>query len=114
MLLATSTADAFFVVTGWLPALQAEKLKLALVCSSLTGNFQYRVCYRLATTSTQDPGAWTTAFDQWRTAGEACTGMLTPAGGSDMWIQVGIQYALSSGSALGQASVSAVVAAKTT
>ena len=112
---ANGVGNSFVAATGWVPLLQAQKAKLAVVCNSLTGNFQWRVAYRLATTSTQDPGAWTTTFDSWRTAGEVCVADLTPATtDNEMYIQLGIQYNLSSGSTLGQASISAVVAARKT
>ena len=109
---ATSTADGFIAVTRWIPALQAEKLKYAVVCNSLTGLIQYRPCYRTATTSPQDPSAWSTTMDSWRTTGEICTGELSPTVSTEMWVQGGLQTALSSGSSLGQAFFAVVVAAR--
>ena len=105
-----TTTDAFAPVTGFVPALHAAKVKAALVVASLSGNFQCRLCYRVATTSREEPGSWSTTFDQWRSAsGEYNTGDLTPASANEMWIQFGVQYSLSSGSALGQATVTTTV-----
>jgi hypothetical protein len=107
-----TTSDSFVPLSGWLSALDAEKVKLAVVCASLSGNFQWRICYRTAPTSTQEPGAWSTSFDAFRGAGEVCTGELSPSVAADMYVQLGIQHSLSSGSALGQATIHAVASAR--
>lgn len=108
-----STTNGFVPVTGWLPALAVEKLRATIVISGLVGNFQCRLAYRVATTSKETPGAWSTTFDAWRTAdGEYNTGDLTPTTGSDMWVQVGLQFANSSGTAVGQATVTSAVHAR--
>lgn len=104
--------DAFVAITEWIPALQADKVMVAFVARSLAGNFRYRLCYRTATTSAEDGGSWSTTFDAWRTAGEANTTELALTIGGSMYVQFGIQYALSSGSALGQATISAAVAVR--
>ena len=103
----TTTANAFAAVTPWVPAQHAAKIRAAIVISGLSGNFQCRLAYRTAATSKEAPGAWSTTFDTWRTAdGEANTGDLSPTSANEMWIQFGVQHALSSGAALGQAIVS--------
>ena len=63
-----TTADAFAPVTGFVPALHAAKVKTALVIASASGFFQYRLCYRVGSTSRDEPGSWSTTFDQWRKA----------------------------------------------
>lgn len=107
----TTTTDAFTVLTGWVPATQASKIMAALVARSVTGNFQYRLCYRTAATSKDDPGAWSTTLHSWQGAGESNTGELGLTLTGVMWVQIGIQYSLSSGSTLGQATISAAIAA---
>lgn len=112
--LATQTTDTtYFVVTGFIPALYAAYVKAALVITGLTGNFQCRLAWRAATTSTEVPGAWSTTFDTWHSANdEIGTGELQPSVGGDMWVQFAIQYSLSSGSALGAATISVAIGAR--
>ncbi len=108
----SDTTDVI-AITAWMPARLAAKIKAALNCVDLTGNFRYRLVYRTAATSTEAPDAWDTAFDTWRSAaGEANTGELTPTITNKMWIQFGIAYGNSSGSALGRASVYAMLAGR--
>lgn len=108
-----TTADGYFVLTGWHPALQSAVVKAAVVQSGLSGNFQARLAYRTATTSVEVPNAWSTAWDGWRgTNGEWCTGELLPSASSDMWVQFAVQYGLSSGTTLGQGVVSVTLTAR--
>ena len=95
-LFASVTQNAFAEVTGWLPVRWVSKVKAALIARSITGNFAYRICYRTAATSTSDPGAWSTAFDSQRTAGEACTGDVALTWTTEGYVQFGIQYYLTS------------------
>lgn len=94
-LFAASTSNGFAEVTGWVPVQWAAKVKAALIARSLSGNFQYRICYRTADTSVDSPGAWSTTFDSSRTGGEACTGDVTLTFTNETWVQFGIQYSLS-------------------
>lgn len=113
VLSALSTTDSYYVLTGWVPALLAAKVKAALVTSGIVGNFRFRLAYRKATTSTQAPGAWTTTWDAWRSAEEEVnTGELDVDAADSMWVQFAIQYALSSGSSLGSATISVGLGAR--
>ena len=106
-LFAASTANAFVEVSGWIPVQWAAKVKAALIARSLTGNFQYRICYRTADTSVDSPGAWTTAFDSVRNAGEVCTNDVLLTLGNESWIQFGIQYYLTAATPAGGAVINA-------
>ncbi len=108
----TTTANQFVAVSSWVPVLNARKVKAAVVVNSLTDNFRWQLAYRVATTSKQVPGAWSTNFQGgYNTSGEFNTGELTPSGVNDMWVQFGIQYNASA-SGNGQASVTAAVAVR--
>lgn len=97
-------------VSEWIPAFQVDKVKAALVIASLSGNLQCRLCIRTAVTSPEQPGAWTSIGDPWHgSAAELNTGELPVSLGSVMWVQVGLQYQNSSGTALGQATVTSFV-----
>ena len=109
-LVTMSGTNAYFVITGWVPALTAAVVKAAIIITGLTGNFQCRLAWRAANTSTEAPGAWSDSFDAWHTSNtELCTGELQPGASTDMWVQFAIQYALSSGSSLGSATVSTTI-----
>lgn len=108
----TGTGNQFAVATPALPTLNTEKVKAAFIVTGLTANFQSRLATRNGTTSKDELGGWSTTFDAWRGSGEANTGVLSPTVGSDMWVQLGIQYALSSGPAVGNATISYVIIAK--
>ena len=94
----------------WVPASLAKKIKAAVVVNSLSGNFQWCLTYRTATTSKDVPDAWTADWDTLRTATEVNTGELSPTLTGKMWVQIGIQYNLS-GSTPGQAFVQIVLTA---
>jgi hypothetical protein len=109
----TSTrTNTYVAVTGWIPAIMANKVKAALVATALQGPIQWRLAMRTATTAPELPNAWSTTFDTWRTtAAEICTGELSTSITGDMWVQFGIQYILSSGS-FGNVIVAATVAVR--
>lgn len=109
---AGSTTNAYSALCAPLVALGAEKWKCAFVVTSVTGLCQTRLTYRDGDVSKDNMGAWATTFDAWRGTGEANTGVLSPTVANDMWTQPGLQYALSSGSTPGTASVAYVLAAK--
>jgi hypothetical protein len=106
----TTVDDQFVAITPFLPGILVDGVKAALIINSLTGNFRCRLAYRLAATSKEQPGTWTAVTDANApyTGGEVCTGDLAVTVGSNMWIQFGILYDLSS-TGTGQASVSAAV-----
>lgn len=112
-LMATVAQNAFVEITGWIPTAWAAKVKSALIARSLTGNLGFRLCFRLAATSPEDPGAWSTAFDTNRGAGEACTGELTPTFTTESWIQFGIQYYLTGGVTPGSVNLTVSTAVRT-
>jgi hypothetical protein len=104
-----STEDLVYAITGWIPAILAEKIEVAGFIGSLGGNCQLMVVYRTATTSTESPNTWTLTDLEaaWHTAdGEFNTGELTLSITSHMWVQLGIKVRNSSGATLGQADVS--------
>lgn len=122
-LLAPDTSNYYMAVTGWIRAIDAAKVRAAILASGVVGNFQCRLTYR---TAQIDPA---TVSDNWGTVniessphagnGEFNTGELTlPTGPGQtgriddkMWIQFGIQYSCSSGTA-GQATVSVATAVR--
>lgn len=109
----TSTAtNTYVAVTGWIPAIVATKVKAALVATALQGPIQWRLAMRTATTTPEQPNAWSTTFDTWRTtAAEVCTGELATSISGAMYVQFGIQYILSGGS-FGNVIVAATVAVR--
>ena len=112
-LMADTTEDRFAPVGRWIPAMTVDRVMAAIVATSESGDFQCRLAYRTATTSQNEPGAWSTAFDAWHVgSGEWNTTLLTPTLANDMWIQFGIQYALTTGTSLGQATVSVATAVR--
>lgn len=114
VLVASSTTRAYQEIGMWVPAILAQKIKAAIVVNSLSGNFQWRLTYRTATTSKESPSAWTSDWDTTnnpdRTAGEVNTGELSPSLSGKMWVQIGIQYNLS-GATAGQAFFSVLLTA---
>lgn len=109
--LATTTVDdQFQAVTGFLPAILVAKVRAAAMCTSLSGNFRWRLAYRLAATSSEAPGAWAPLTDNNApyVAGEVNTGDLAITVGSNMYVQLGILYDLSS-AGTGQASIAIAI-----
>jgi hypothetical protein len=103
---AASTSDQFVVISGWLPRIQVDRVKLAAICTGLTGNLQWRLAYRTAATEQATPGAWNLVTDANAPygAGERNTGELTVSLGANLWVQFAIAYKLSAAGA-GQASL---------
>ncbi len=110
-LVATTATNLFQAVGPWMPALSAAKMKGIASVTSLTGDLQWRLAYRTATTSKEVADAWVTNWDTFRTSGEVNTGELTPTTTGKMWVQPGILYNLS-GATAGQASFSVSVAVR--
>ncbi|MFZ5481996.1 MAG: hypothetical protein ACOZNI_34870 [Myxococcota bacterium] len=109
-LFASTTDDRFAIVGGLVPVMNVDKVKAAVIVSSKTGNFQWKITYRTFSSNKETPSAWQNAFEgSWRTAaGDVNTGELTITGlGQVAWIQFAIQYSSSSGA--GQANVAAAV-----
>jgi hypothetical protein len=102
-------SDASIPITGWVPAIHANAVMAAVIAKSLSGNVQYRLTYRTASTSIEDASAWSTTFDSYRTTAEwnSTTG-LTLSLGTNMWVQFGIQYSNSAVPSLGQATIDVV------
>jgi hypothetical protein len=109
-----TTTNGYHVLTGWFSALDVEIIKAAIVCTGLIGNFRCRLAYRTANTSPEVPNAWSTTLGTVISAdGETPEPDTTLANMSGvMWVQLGIQYYLSTGSALGQATVSVALAGR--
>jgi len=109
----STTEDCYSPVSGFLPAMTVDRIMASIVTTSSSGNFQCRLAYRTATASQSVPGAWSTTFDAWHAGdGEWNTGLLTPTLANDMWVQIGLQYALSSGTSPGQGTVSVLSAVR--
>ena len=106
----STSSDAFSPAAGWVPAMQVQKVKATVICRSLTGNFEWKLCYRVATTSQEDPGAWNALEASYHGAGEFDTGEITLNVDSSMYVQFGIQYHSTSGA--GQAQVDVVYAVR--
>ena len=109
--------DAFAVCSGWVPAIDADKVLAAFVISGLLNNFRCQLAYRTATTSIQSPSAWALLEGAaYRTAnGETTTGEIVLSIGGQMFVQFGIAYSQSTaGAAPGQATVSTTVAVRRT
>jgi len=110
----TTTTRSHEPLTAWLPALDVEFIKAAIVITGLAGNFRLRLSYRTAETSPEVPGAWVTDFaTEWTADGEyplSDTQLANLAG--VMWVQIGLEVYLSSGSGLGQASVNVAISGR--
>jgi len=104
------TTDQYQVLTGWLPSLLVQKVKLAAVCASLTGNLQWRLAYRTAATLKASPSGWSYVTDNSApyASGEVNTSDLPITLGSNLWVQFAIAYKLSSAGS-GQASLTAAL-----
>lgn len=111
----TTTAEQYQVVTGMLPGILVDKVKLAAICASLTGNFEWRLAYRTAATQKSAPGAWSNVTDANAPygSGEVNTGDLAVTVGSNMWVQFAIVYKLSSAGS-GQAGLTAALGVRRT
>jgi hypothetical protein len=107
----TSTTSVRYLPIGeWLPALLVNKVKLAAICTNLSGPIQWRLVMRTAATDKEEPGAWSNVTDINAPygAGEINTGDLSVSLGANMWVQFGLVYNLSS-AGTGQASISAAL-----
>lgn len=106
----SSTSLRYLPLGDWIPSLLVDKVKLAAICSSLTGPLRWRLAMRTAATDQAEPGAWSLVTDSNApyTAGEVNTGDLSVTLGSTMWVQFAIAYDLSSAGS-GQATITAAL-----
>jgi hypothetical protein len=112
-----TTTNSFVAVTGWVPAIDADKVVAAFVITALVNNFRCQLAYRTASTSTQSPSAWALLEGaSYRTTdGETSTGEISLSITSEMYVQFGVAFSQSSaGAAPGQAAVSTAVAVRRT
>lgn len=108
------TANYYEPLTGFLPAVHVAKAKASLVITDASANLQTRLAWRAATIGPQSPGSWSTTWDTWHSSsGEFATGELTPSVSTDMFIQIGLQHSMTSGTH-GVGLVHAVVAVRPT
>lgn len=109
-----TTSPSFVAVTGYLPTLLIDKVVAFFTLSGVLNTFQCRLCYRIASTSTSAPGAWTLLESSYRsTNGDSSTGELPLTFGSEMFVQFGVAYCqLTAGSVPGQATVTVAVATR--
>ena len=106
-----NTTSHYVAVTPWIPCLHAELVKAALIVTATLGNFRCQLAYRTAATRKEFPSAWSSNWENnaWHGGnGEYTTGELPPTLGTNMWVQIGIEHQLSSGSD-GEAIVSVAV-----
>ncbi len=89
-----STTNSYVPVTGWVPRMSAEVVRAVAVCRA-EGNFRWKLAYRLAETSIEDPGGWNPLEDDYHTTGEDITDDLTPTFDLEMWVQFGLMYSTS-------------------
>lgn len=110
--LTPDTSNYFEPLTPFLYAAHVAQVKAALIVSQSTANFQCRLAYRVATNVKEAPSSWSTTWDAWHTGdGEYNTGELAPSASMDMFLQIGLQHSMSSGTN-GHAQVLAVVATR--
>ena len=113
-----TTVDAFTAVTDWALVTDSDKVCAGFTLSAVQGNFQCKLVYRTASTSTQIPGAWTaiSGLSTYLNAnGESSTGEKTLTLGATMYVQFGLAYSQSSsGSTPGAATVTTTVAVRRT
>jgi hypothetical protein len=112
-----TTTDSHVAITGWIPAIDADKVVAAFVISNLVNNFRCLLAYRKATTSIQVPSVWASLEGStYRTGNnETTTGEITLAVGAEMFVQFGLAFSQgTAGQAPGEASVSTSVAVRKT
>lgn len=95
----TTTEDQVIAISDMMPGILVHKVKGVVICRSLTGYFRWRLAYRTAATSKEDPGAWNLVTDTNApyAAGEFNTGDLSVSVGTNMWVQLGLLYDLPGG-----------------
>ena len=115
-----TTSNAWVAVTGWIPAVEADKVLAAFVLTGVAGDFRCLFGYRSAATNTQlVTTGWTSleGTTYRTTAGESNTTLLTlPSLAGDMFVQFGVAYSQSSAGLAppGQATVSVATAVRRT
>jgi hypothetical protein len=97
-LVSSGTTSRFAPLTRWIPAVLAQEVMAAMVVNGATGGFRCQLTWRSAATSRESPGSWATGFEgAWHSGdGEWNSGEKTPSPGTDMWVQLGVEYSLSS------------------
>jgi|GEM_PF-2906115 len=85
----TTTSMRYQLLSGWIPVMLVDFVKLAAICTNLSGNLQWRLTYRTAATQKAVPGSWTDVTDANApyTGGEVNTGDLSVSLGNNMWVQ---------------------------
>ena len=101
-------------VSGWIPAIHADKVKAAFLLSGVQGTVTYRLAYQTAATSQQVTNAWTLLEGGPSSALERCladTTLSLPT--TDMWVRFAVAHILASGSN-GGATLSTAIAVRRT
>lgn len=106
-LTSSTTSDTNIPVTGWVPAIWAQTVFVALLVTSAAANFRLRLIVRVAGASKESPGNWANTTDT-NNSGNQTRGIsdATLAPGSNLWVQFGLAYSSSSGTAGGEVSIS--------
>ena len=101
------TADAMIAITGWIPAVWAQKVMAAIIVASASSNFRCRLRYRTAESSQAAPDAWADTADTNQSGNQervATDNNFAP--GSKQWVQFGLAYSSSSGTSVGDVMIS--------
>jgi hypothetical protein len=97
-------------LTGWIPALEADKVEAAVVTDASSTDWEGRLAYRTAEVVTESTSAWSVLEAGYTTgSGERNTGELTLSISSKMWVQFGLAYRMKSAGSFTQATVTAAV-----
>lgn len=101
------TSDANIAITGWVPAIWAQKVMAALLVTSADANFRCRLRYRTAESSQSAPGSWTNTGDSNQSGNQERVAVDNALSlGSNLWVQFGLAYSSSSGTSSADVMVS--------
>lgn len=110
-----TTSNSFVAISGWVPAVDADKVVAAFVITNIGSNFQCQLAYRTAATSIQATSVWNLIGTVQNANGETATTELALSLSGQMFVQFGLAFSQSAaGAAPGRASVSTAVAVRKT
>ena len=105
-------AACFEPLTGWIPAIDADKVKAAIIVSGVDGTIETKLYYQTATAVVQTTNSYAEVETTWTSgADERCTGDTALSIASAMWVRFAMAYKMPSGT-VGQATVSVAVATR--
>ena len=110
-----TTTNSFVAITGWVPAVDADKVFAVFSIAGLSGSFNCQLAYRAAATSIQSPGSWNLLGSAKTSNGETATAEIALTLGSYMFVQFGLAFNQSTANQVtGQATVATAVAVRKT